>query len=115
MPVRVWTIALNTYREAVRARILHGLFALALATTGYSLVVGQYTARNALRVVSDLGAAAVSLYAVVVAVVLGVRNVIDSELLQILVGGALSCLAYALVVFPMRHEILGVLRKRADA
>ena len=74
MPVRVWTIALNTYREAVRARILHGLFALALATTGYSLVVGQYTARNALRVVSDLGAAAVSLYAVVVAVVLGATS-----------------------------------------
>lgn len=74
MPVRVWTIALNTYREAVRARILHGLFVLALATTGYSLVVGQYTARNALRVVSDLGAAAVSLYAVVVAVVLGATS-----------------------------------------
>lgn len=74
MPVRVWTIALNTYREAVRARILHGLFVLALATTGYSLVVGQYTARNALRVVSDLGAASVSLYAVVVAVVLGATS-----------------------------------------
>ncbi len=74
MPVRVWTIALNTYREAVRARLLHGLFVLALATTGYSLVVGQYTAKNALRVVSDLGAAAVSLYAVVVAVVLGATS-----------------------------------------
>lgn len=74
MPVRVWIVALNTYREAVRARILHGLFALSLATTGYSLVVGQYTARNALRVVSDLGAAAVSLYAVVVAVVLGATS-----------------------------------------
>jgi Cu-processing system permease protein len=74
MLARVWTIALNTYREAVRARILHGLFALALATTGYSLVVGQYTARNALRVVSDLGAAAISLYAIVVAVVLGATS-----------------------------------------
>jgi Cu-processing system permease protein len=74
MLARVWIIALNTYREAVRARILHGLFALALATTGYSLVVGQYTARNALRVVSDLGAAAISLYAIVVAVVLGASS-----------------------------------------
>jgi Cu-processing system permease protein len=74
MLARVWIIALNTYREAVRARILHGLFALALATTAYSLVVGQYTARNALRVVSDLGAAAISLYAIVVAVVLGASS-----------------------------------------
>jgi Cu-processing system permease protein len=74
MLARVLVIALNTYREAVRARMLHGLFALALATTGYSLIVGAYTARNHLRVVSDLGAAAISLYAIVVAVVLGATS-----------------------------------------
>jgi len=74
MLARVFVIALNTYREAVRARILHGLFALALATTGYSLIVGAYTAKNQLRVVSDLGAAAISLYAIIVAVVLGATS-----------------------------------------
>lgn len=74
MLARVSVIALNTYREAVRARILHGLFALALATTGYSLVVGAYTAKNQLRVVSDLGAAATSIYAIIVAVVLGATS-----------------------------------------
>jgi Cu-processing system permease protein len=74
MLARVLVIALNTYREAVRARILHGLFALALATTGYSLIVGAYTAKNQLRVVSDLGAAAISLYAIIVAVVLGATS-----------------------------------------
>jgi ABC-type transport system involved in multi-copper enzyme maturation permease subunit len=74
MLVRVAVIALNTYREAVRARILFGLFALALATTGYSLVVGAYTAGNQLRVVSDLGAAAISLYSIIVAVVLGATS-----------------------------------------
>jgi ABC-2 family transporter len=71
---RVWVVAFNTYREAVRARILHGLFALALASTGYSLVVGAYTAGNQLRVVSDLGAAAISLYSIIVAVVLGATS-----------------------------------------
>lgn len=74
MLARVWVIALNSYREAVRARLLHGLFALALATCAYSLVVGAYTARNQLRVVSDLGAAAVSLYSVIVAIVLGATS-----------------------------------------
>jgi ABC-type transport system involved in multi-copper enzyme maturation permease subunit len=47
------------------------LFALALATTGYSLVVGAYTVGNQLRVVSDLSAASISLYSIIVAVVLG--------------------------------------------
>lgn len=74
MLARVSVIALNTYREAVRARILHGLLGLALATTAYSLVAGAYTARNQLRVVSDLGAATVSIYAIIVAVVLGATS-----------------------------------------
>lgn len=74
MLARVLVVALNTYREAVRARILHGLFALALATTGYSLVVGAYTLKSQLRVVSDLGAAAISIYAIIVAVVLGATS-----------------------------------------
>ncbi|RYZ08949.1 MAG: hypothetical protein EOO73_06560 [Myxococcales bacterium] len=74
MLARVLVVALNTYREAVRARILHGLFALALTTTAYSLVVGAYTAKNQLRVVSDLGAAAISIYAIIVAVVLGATS-----------------------------------------
>ncbi len=67
---RVGIIAFNTYREAVRARLLHGLFGLALATGAYSLVVGALTLGNGMRVISDLGAASASVYGVVVAVML---------------------------------------------
>src|SRR5688572_11267916 len=74
MLARVLVIALNTYREAVRARVLHGLFALALATLGYTVVVGAYTSKNQLRVLSDLGAASISLYAIIVSVVLGATS-----------------------------------------
>jgi hypothetical protein len=71
MIARVIAIALNTYREAVRARLLLGLFAIALATCGYSLIVASLSLHNELRVVADLGAASLSLYGVVVAIVLG--------------------------------------------
>jgi ABC-type transport system involved in multi-copper enzyme maturation permease subunit len=71
MFARVVAIAFNTYREAVRARVLHGLFGLALATAGYALVVGAFAGRARLRVVSDLGAASISVYGIVVAIVLG--------------------------------------------
>ena len=74
MLTRVFVIALNAYREAVRARILFGLLLLSLATAAYSLVVGAYASRSQLRVVSDLGAASTSLYAIVVAVVLGATS-----------------------------------------
>ena len=71
---RVVTIAANSYRESVRARILHGLFALAAITAGYSLIVGAYALRDTLRVVSDLGAASVSLYGLIVSVVIGATS-----------------------------------------
>ena len=68
---RILTIALNTYREAVRARVLLGVFAVALATDVYSVLVGTLSLHNEARVVADLGAAAFSLYGVLIAIVLG--------------------------------------------
>ncbi|HEY3822671.1 MAG TPA: hypothetical protein VGL81_36150 [Polyangiaceae bacterium] len=71
MLARILTIALNTYREAVRARVLLGVFAVALATDIYSVLVGTLSLHNEARVVADLGAASISLYGVLIAVVLG--------------------------------------------
>jgi len=71
---RILTIAENTYREAVRAKILHGLIALAVGTSGYSLIVGAYALRNQNKVVSDLGAASISLYSIIVAIILGATS-----------------------------------------
>jgi ABC-type transport system involved in multi-copper enzyme maturation permease subunit len=67
---RLSVVMLNTYREAVRARVLHGLFALALVTAGYCMVVGELSTGNAPRVLSNLGAASVALYGSAVAIVL---------------------------------------------
>ncbi len=68
---RIWAIALNTYREAVRARLLLGVFSLGLATCAYSVVVASLSLHNEIRVVADLGAAALSFYGVLVAIVIG--------------------------------------------
>lgn len=74
MLMRVAAIALNAYREAVRARVLYGLLALALATCGYSLVVATLSLHQEARVIADVGAASISLYAVLVAIVLGATS-----------------------------------------
>jgi ABC-type transport system involved in multi-copper enzyme maturation permease subunit len=68
---RILTIALNTYREAVRARVLLGVLAVALATCAYSLVVATLSLHNEARVVADLGAASLSLFAVLATIILG--------------------------------------------
>lgn len=71
---RVSAIAMNTYREAVRARVLIGLLALALATSAYSLVIAAMSVRQETRIVADIGAASMSLYAVIVTVILGATS-----------------------------------------
>ncbi len=61
---RVVAIALNTYRESLRARILLGLAGVAFAVALYSLIVGSFTLHNAPRVVSDLGSASISIFGI---------------------------------------------------
>ena len=72
---RIATVALSTYRESVRARILIGLAGIALAVAGYSLTVAAYTLNDAPRVIADLGTTATSLFGVLVAIVIGISRV----------------------------------------
>jgi len=71
---RISAIALNTYRESVRARILLGLAGVAFAVSVYSLIVGAYTLNNAPRVVSDLGSASISVFSLAVAMIIGATS-----------------------------------------
>ncbi|CAN5925387.1 hypothetical protein BH11MYX4_BH11MYX4_66530 [soil metagenome] len=71
---RVSAIAMNTYREAVRGLVLLVLLVLALATSLYSLVIAAMSVRQETRIVADLGAASMSLFAVLVSVVLGATS-----------------------------------------
>src|SRR5580704_15856710 len=67
---RVAAVALNTYRESLRARILLGLAGVAFAIAFYSIIVGSYTLHNAPRVVSDLGTASMSIFGIAVAIII---------------------------------------------
>ena len=71
---RIRAIALNTYREAVRARILFGLFAAALVATALLLVMAQLALREPLRIISDMGTASMSIFAALVAIITGATS-----------------------------------------
>jgi hypothetical protein len=74
MWLRIQTIAMNSYRESVRARILLGLAGVAFAVSLFSVVIGSFTLDNATRVDSDLGAASISIFSVAVSVVIGATS-----------------------------------------
>ncbi len=69
---RVWAIALNTFREAIRHRILYGIIAAVVGLNLFALVLGEMSLNEEDRVARDIGLAGVSLFGSVTAIVLGV-------------------------------------------
>jgi ABC-type transport system involved in multi-copper enzyme maturation permease subunit len=76
---RVWAIALNTAREAVRNRVLYVLVAFVVALMGFSVVLGELSLGEEVRVIKDLGLAGISLFGTIIALFLGV-NLLSKEL-----------------------------------
>lgn len=74
MVARVLAIAMNSYREAVRAKLLLSMLGLALATSIYSVVLATLSLHHEARVVADVGAASTSFYAVVTAIIMGATS-----------------------------------------
>ncbi len=72
MTGRIWAIALNTFREAVRIRVLYGILVLLLGANLMSLVLGSMAATDSARVTSDVGLAGISLFGSLTAIFLGV-------------------------------------------
>src|ERR1700675_1526584 len=72
MKARVVHIASNTFREAVRDRVLYNLLAFALLLSGAAILVGQISIDIEKLVVINLGLTAVSLFGVVIAIFIGI-------------------------------------------
>jgi ABC-type transport system involved in multi-copper enzyme maturation permease subunit len=72
MSARIRHIAANTFREAVRDRVLYNLIAFALLLMGAAVFVGQISIDIERLVVIHLGLTAVSLFGLVIAIFIGI-------------------------------------------
>src|SRR5271166_1043521 len=72
MNARIFHIAANTFREAVRDRVLYNLIAFALLLSGAAVLVGQISIDIEKQVVINLGLTAVSLFGVVIAIFMAI-------------------------------------------
>jgi len=68
-------IALNTFREAIRDRVLYLLLAFALILIGVSRLLSLLTVGNEEKIIKDVGLSALSLFGVLTAVFVGVNLV----------------------------------------
>jgi Cu-processing system permease protein len=68
----VWTVATNTFREAVRDRVLYNLVFFALLMMGAAILVGQISIGIEESVIVSLGLTAISIIGIFIAVFIGV-------------------------------------------
>lgn len=69
---RIWAIALNTFREAARIRVLYGIVVLVIGANLFAIVLGEMSVREEARVARDVGLAGISLFGSLTAIFLGV-------------------------------------------
>jgi ABC-type transport system involved in multi-copper enzyme maturation permease subunit len=65
-------IALNTFRESVRDKVLYNLVLFAVLLIGASYLIGQLTAGQDVKIIKDLGLSATSIFGLFIAVFIGI-------------------------------------------
>src|SRR5215467_2890437 len=69
---RIWAIALNTFREAARIRVLYGILVVVLFSNLFAIACGKVSIHEEARVARDIGLAGISLFGSLTAIFLGV-------------------------------------------
>ncbi len=75
MTTRIFHIAQNTFREAVRDRVLYNLIIFALLMISSSLLMGQITIGAQRQLLINLGLTAISIFGVLIAIFIGIQLV----------------------------------------
>lgn len=65
-------IAVNVFRESVRDKVLYNLVGFAVLMIGVSLLIGQLTAGQEVKIIKDLGLASVSVFGTFIAIFIGI-------------------------------------------
>jgi ABC-type transport system involved in multi-copper enzyme maturation permease subunit len=77
--MKIFAIAINTAREAIRNRILYSILFFAMLVVAISAVFGAASVGDQMKFVKDFSLMSVSLFGVIIAIVLGV-NMLHQEL-----------------------------------
>jgi ABC-type transport system involved in multi-copper enzyme maturation permease subunit len=76
---RIWAIARNTFREAVRNKILYSLLFFAVIIILSALAVGELSLHEEVRMTRDIGLYGIDIFGVIIAIFVGV-NLLYKEL-----------------------------------
>jgi ABC-type transport system involved in multi-copper enzyme maturation permease subunit len=71
-PRIIGTVAVNVFRESVRDKVLYNLVAFAVLLMAASYLIGQLTAGQDIKIIKDLGLAAIATFGLMIAVFIGI-------------------------------------------
>jgi ABC-type transport system involved in multi-copper enzyme maturation permease subunit len=69
--MKIKTIALNTFKEAIRDRILYLLFFFAAVALAFSRLLAVLTVGDRVKIIRDVGLASISIFGVLMAILIG--------------------------------------------
>jgi Cu-processing system permease protein len=69
---RIWPIATNTVREAIRHRLLYTLLFFAVTMIGFSVLIASLSYVEGERIIQDVGLASIRLFSVGIAIFVGI-------------------------------------------
>jgi ABC-type transport system involved in multi-copper enzyme maturation permease subunit len=75
--VRLFIVALNTFKENIRNRVMINILLFALALIMLSLVVGDWSMWHQVKVIKDFGLSAMSLFGLLIALFIGIRLMVQ--------------------------------------
>ena len=68
----IGTVAVSVFRESVRDKVLYNLVAFAVVLMAASYLIGQLTAGQDIKIIKDLGLAAIATFGLMIAVFIGI-------------------------------------------
>jgi hypothetical protein len=71
----IGSIAVNVFRESVRDKVLYNLVFFAILMMTASYLIGQLTAGQDIKILKDLGLAAISIFGLFIAIFIGIQLV----------------------------------------
>lgn len=75
--MRVWAVALNTFKETIRNRVMVNILLFAVALIFISLIVGDWSVYQQVKVLKDFGLAAMSIFGLLIALFIGIRLMVQ--------------------------------------
>ncbi|HDQ43916.1 MAG TPA: hypothetical protein ENN17_00255 [bacterium] len=75
--MRVCAVALNTFKETVRNRVLLNILFFAVGLILLSLVVGDWSLYEQVKVIKDFGLSAMSIFGLLIAIFIGIRLMVQ--------------------------------------